>query len=160
MPADPDSEWTPETLTQLPTYYLVVAAVKNQLLSVTDARVSFALNKWTRSREGGASWPPLRSCFLAYESPIEVRTEWMGQPVICAENPLQTGSCTGMRIWLDRYIVLYVMQAIAAGFPRHSELAHAPKVSLSATINTHVLALPDFMVSTLPSTTCKACLPL
>jgi hypothetical protein len=59
----------------LPTVmWLVAAAMQSgELRSTPDARTEFRLRRWAAAREGGASWPPLDSCWLAHTSLQEVR---------------------------------------------------------------------------------------
>ncbi|KAG2484497.1 hypothetical protein HYH03_016726 [Edaphochlamys debaryana] len=65
----PDSEngWVALELepTQL---FKVVASMNGELLSTFDGETKYQIGKWTRSKSGAASWPPLDCCFYGYPS--------------------------------------------------------------------------------------------
>eukprot|EP00195_Chlamydomonas_chlamydogama_P014328 CAMPEP_0202913864 /NCGR_PEP_ID=MMETSP1392-20130828/61649_1 /ASSEMBLY_ACC=CAM_ASM_000868 /TAXON_ID=225041 /ORGANISM="Chlamydomonas chlamydogama, Strain SAG 11-48b" /LENGTH=302 /DNA_ID=CAMNT_0049605293 /DNA_START=34 /DNA_END=939 /DNA_ORIENTATION=+ len=64
----PESVWTPVVLEEKTTFYKVVAAGGDSLVSVFDGSTKYRLAKWTHTAHGAASWPPVYACFYAYET--------------------------------------------------------------------------------------------
>uniref|UniRef100_A0A7S3VSM0 Uncharacterized protein n=1 Tax=Dunaliella tertiolecta TaxID=3047 RepID=A0A7S3VSM0_DUNTE len=62
--------------TLLPLFKVVAANNKaGALVSVSDGQERYMLDKWTLAKHGGASWPPVYSCFSAFATPMEAISE-------------------------------------------------------------------------------------
>lgn len=47
----------------------VVAAVRGELVSVFDGVTRYQVGRWSTSRRGALGWPPLDTCYYAFDSP-------------------------------------------------------------------------------------------
>ena len=78
----------------------VVAVKGPKLLSVFDGATEYQLGKWTYSRHGAASYPPVYACFYGFATPEEVSSWWWWmQPGlssrVCVHNAHTLGRLAG-----------------------------------------------------------------
>jgi hypothetical protein len=66
------SGWQQVNITEPIRLYKLVAAYDGKLLSVWDGQTAYELGRFHRAKCGASSWPPLFSCFFAFESQEEV----------------------------------------------------------------------------------------
>lgn len=47
-------------------WWQVAAAVGGRILSVFDGETEYELGRWTLTKHGAASWPPVHACFYCF----------------------------------------------------------------------------------------------
>ena len=80
-------EWEMGCVTKSCTMYKVVAVKKGKLVSVFDGETEYWLGDRMQSRRGGASWPPLDSCYFAYPTPELAVQALLPAKSKCLRNP-------------------------------------------------------------------------
>ena len=68
LPVTSDA-WERQFITEPVRLYKVVAAVDGKMLSIWDGQTSYHLGKRHLAKCGASAWPPLFSCYFAFESP-------------------------------------------------------------------------------------------
>ncbi len=80
-------EWEMGRVTKSCSMYKVVAVKKGKLVSVFDGETEYWLGDRMQSRRGGASWPPLDSCYFVYPTPELAVQALLPANSKCLQNP-------------------------------------------------------------------------
>ncbi|GIL72166.1 hypothetical protein Vretimale_465 [Volvox reticuliferus] len=60
--------WHPIDIHEPATFYKIAASVRGEMVSVYDGTTRYTIGRWTLGKYGAHGWPPLSSCFYAYQT--------------------------------------------------------------------------------------------